>query len=181
MDDDGAVSDPVTEPATGPVSVRTATAADDDALREIDATAWTAAAGFPSVLAAAGTRPFFDEAHPPEAHVVAELDGVVVGYVRLAPATPLPESRHVMAVNGIAVSPAVRGRGVARALLTAAEERAREGGADKLSLRVFATNAPARRLYEEAGFVVEGVLRGEFRIEDADVDDVVMARYLDGS
>jgi ribosomal protein S18 acetylase RimI-like enzyme len=133
------------------------------------------------VLAAAGTRPFFDEAHPPEAHVVAELDGVVVGYVRLAPATPLPESRHVMAVNGIAVSPAVRGRGVARALLTAAEERAREGGADKLSLRVFATNAPARRLYEEAGFVVEGVLRGEFRIEDADVDDVVMARYLDGS
>lgn len=128
MDDDGAVTDPATDPATaadpfeGGATVRTATAADERALRE--------------------------------------LDGAVVGYARLAPATPLPESRHVLAVNGLAVLPAVRGRGVARSLLTAVERRAREGGVTKLSLRVFATNGPARRLYERAGLVVEGGCAG---------------------
>lgn len=51
-------------------------------------------------------------------------------------------------------------------------------GAVKLSLRVLATNEPARRLYERAGFVVEGVLKNEFRIDGADVDDYLLARYL---
>jgi len=35
-----------------------------------------------------------------------------------------------------------------------------------------------RRLYESCGFVVEGVLRGEFHVDGRDVDDVLMARAL---
>ena len=41
-------------------------------------------------------------------------------------------------------------------------------------------NPGARRLYERAGFVVEGVLRGEFVLDGVPVDDVLMARYLAG-
>ena len=47
------------------------------------------------------------------------------------------------------------------------------------SLRVFGPNTSARRIYEAAGFVVEGVLREEFRIGEAWVDDVIMARRVD--
>jgi ribosomal protein S18 acetylase RimI-like enzyme len=163
------------------LTVRTATQADEPALLAIDAESWTTASTFPSVLAKTGTQPFFDAGHPPENHVVAELDGAVVGYARLQPPTPLPESSHVLAVNGLAVSPSARGRGIAPALLAAAEQRARDNGASKLSLRVLATNHAARRVYDRAGFVVEAVLRGEFRIDGTDVDDVLMARYLDGT
>jgi len=161
--------------------VRAASQDDESALRALDAAAWTVAATFPSVLAAQDSMEFFGASHPPDVHLVAELDGAVAGYVRLTPPTSLPENGHVLQISGIAVAPAARGRGVAQVLLSAAEQRARDVGAGKLSLRVLATNAPARTLYERCGFVVEGVLRAEFRIDGVDVDDVLMARYLNGA
>lgn len=161
------------------VTVRPATPDDERSLREIDAVAWTPAGLFPSVLADVGSIPFFGERHPPGDHLVAELDGSVVGYVRLQPPTPLPESRWVLGINGLAVAPSARGRGVGRALLAAAEDQARRAGAVKLSLRVLGTNTAALRLYERAGFTLEGVLRHEFRIDGVDVDDHLMARHLD--
>ena len=54
-----------------------------------------------------------------------------------------------------AVEPHARGRGVARALLVAAEERARAAGLGYVSLMVTDENAPARALYEGAGYVTE--------------------------
>ena len=164
---------------TGEVRVRTGRVEDEGTLRALDTAAWDRSAVFPSVLARLGTEPFFAADRDPSAHLVAELDGDVAGYVRLRPATPLPESAHVLEVNGLAVAPAARGRGVAAALLAATEARARELGAAKVTLRVLGTNAVARRAYERAGFVVEGVLRGEFRIDGIDIDDYLLARYLD--
>ena len=52
-------------------------------------------------------------------------------------------------------------------------------GARKLSLRVMAPNATARRLYEACGFVVEGILVGEFILNGRPVDDVLMTSRLD--
>ena len=160
------------------VQVRTGRADDEAALHAIDATGWDTSSIFPSVLARVEEEPFFTDDRGPDTHLVAELDGVVVGYARLRPATPLPESAHVVQVNGLAVAPAARGRGVAVALLAATEALARSQGAAKVTLRVLGTNSAARRVYERAGYVVEGRLRGEFRIDGADVDDYLLARYL---
>jgi ribosomal protein S18 acetylase RimI-like enzyme len=159
------------------VRVRPARTADQAALTELDAIAWTAESGFPSVTGARdGT--FFNPDNPPEAHLVAELGGRVVGYIRLKPPTRLPENAHVIQVQGIAVHPGARGLGAGASLLGAAEEHLRERGIRKLTLRVLSTNETAIRLYERQGFAREGVLREEFWINGRYVDDVMMAKRL---
>ncbi|MYX40122.1 GNAT family N-acetyltransferase, partial [Streptomyces sp. SID89] len=65
-----------------------------------------------------------------------------------------------------------------RALLRAAREEARRQGARRITLRVLGHNTPARRLYESEGYAVEGVLPGEFLLEGAYVDDVLMGRLV---
>lgn len=51
-------------------------------------------------------------------------------------------------------------------------------GLHKLMLRVFADNTAARKSYEKAGFVQEGLLREEFREEDGSYRDVVLMAVL---
>ncbi|MQY05558.1 GNAT family N-acetyltransferase [Actinomadura macrotermitis] len=121
---------------------------------------------------------FFDLGHPPEQFLVAERMGRVVGYVRLVRPRPDAADAHVRQIQGLAVDPAERRRGVARALLDAACDEAARQGARRVTLHVLAGNDPARRLYEASGFVVEGVLKEEFRIAGEYVDDVIMARAL---
>ncbi len=110
--------------------------------------------------------------------IVAVDDGRVIGYVRLHEASALASTRHVLRVNGIAVDPARQRRGTGRALIEAAVLEARRRGARRLTLRVLGANEAARRLYEACGFEVEGILRGEFFLNGAYVDDVFMAREL---
>jgi ribosomal protein S18 acetylase RimI-like enzyme len=110
--------------------------------------------------------------------LVAVVDGSVVGYVTLSRATELQASDHVRHIAGLAVAEATQGRGVGRALLEGAIAEAGRRGARRLTLRVLAHNAAARRLYAGCGFEVEGILRGEFHLDGSDVDDVLMARAL---
>ncbi len=112
--------------------------------------------------------------------LVALVDGEVGGYVKLGRATELAASDHVVHVDGLAVAGPCRRRGVGRALVDAAAAEARARGARRLTLRVLGHNDAARRLYESAGFVVEGIQRGEFLLEGAYVDDVLMALDLTG-
>ena len=162
------------------VAVRVARPKDEAGLARLDAAAWTPASGFPSVIERVNDPffTFFTDDSPPGSHLVAEAGGRVLGYIRVRPATRLRENAHVLAIVGLAVDPGARGQGVATALLTAAEQFARERGARKLSLRVLSSNGPALRLYERCGFVREGTLRGEFCIQGQYVDDVVMAKHL---
>lgn len=150
--------------------IRKATTADEAALSEIDRLTW-------SDLAGPGPRPntpFFYDAGP-EGVLVAEVDGVVAGYLTARHPTRFDSSRHVLHIQGLAVHPEFQRRGIARALLDALAEN---GGARRLTLRVFAPNAAARALYESAGFEVEGVLREEFLVAGRYIDDVLMARVL---
>ena len=110
---------------------------------------------------------------------MAEEDGVARGYVRLGRPGPLPSHAHVLVINGLAVDPGRQGLGIGSRLIAAALDEARGRGARKVSLRVLASNTRARSLYASCGFVVEGVLRGEFLLHDEFVDDLFMARYLD--
>ncbi|MFF5972465.1 GNAT family N-acetyltransferase [Streptomyces sp. NPDC012769] len=160
------------------IPIREARAADEPALAELDRTTWSSLhAVMPPPEAG---QPFYDERHRPEHYLVAELGGAVVGYVRLVPPTPLACNAHVRQIQGLAVAGSARGRGVARALLRAAAARARAQGAVRLTLRVLGHNAPARALYEAEGFTVEGVLPGEFLLDGAYVDDILMGRSLTG-
>jgi ribosomal protein S18 acetylase RimI-like enzyme len=158
------------------VEVRAASAADEDALAAIDRAAWTELSS-PGPPPGEG-EPFFDERTSPEDVFVADDEGEVVGYVRLGRASRFASSDHVVTVNGIAVDPPRQGRGVGRALIDAAIAEARRRGARRLTLRVFSPNLAARRLYESAGFVTEGVLRDEFFLGGTYVDDIFMALDL---
>ena len=62
------------------------------------------------------------------------------------------QARPLLNVHDLAVLVDWRGNGVGRALLEAAEARARERGCGKLTLEVQDTNHRARRLYEGFGF-----------------------------
>ena len=158
------------------VEVRRSDAADEDALAALDRATWTSLTS--PALPPGSSWTFFDEGTRPADVLVAVVDGELAGYVRLARATPLRASDHVVTVNGFAVDHAYRRRGVGKAMLGAAIEQAVARDARRLTLRVLANNEAARRLYDSAGFVVEGVLRGEFFLDGAYVDDVLMALDL---
>nr|WP_030169285.1 GNAT family N-acetyltransferase [Streptomyces sp. NRRL S-813] len=159
------------------VHIRPAAPDDEDPLARLDRATW-------STLHSVQPRPqppyepFFTERSGPDEIFVAELDGAVVGYIRLGLATPLASNAHVRQIRGLAVADGARGAGVGRALLRAAVAEARRRGARRLSLRVLGHNTAARKLYESEGFVVEGVQPEEFLLDGAYVDDVLMGRPL---
>ena len=62
----------------------------------------------------------------------------------------------------LAVAPAARRRGLARALLTEACRRARNDGAEAMFLEVSDQNAAAVALYDNAGFARAGLRRGYY-------------------
>ena len=71
-----------------------------------------------------------------------------------------------------------RRRGIGRSLLATAVDWARSAGIRKLELHVFPWNTPAIRLYEQFGFEREGVRRGHYSRNGADVDALLMAYHL---
>lgn len=157
--------------------IRRAVRADDAVLAELDRRTWSP---LHAVLPGPPLErdPFFDATHQPFHFLVAVSEERIAGYVRLVQPTPLPTNAHVRQIQGLAVDTWARRRGIGRALLDAACEEARRQGARRITLRVLGHNTPARRLYESAGFAVEGVLPGEFLIEGQYVDDVLMGRSL---
>jgi ribosomal protein S18 acetylase RimI-like enzyme len=157
-------------------TLRRATRDDERRLAALDRATWSPAVA-PVPLWSDDVDFFARDA--PEDVLVAELDGTVVGYVKLRRPTALSAHRHVLQVGGLAVDPAVQRRGVGRALVVAAIEEARRRGARRLTLHVLATNHGARALYAHCGFAVEGVRRGEFLLEGEYVDDVLMTVALE--
>jgi len=86
--------------------------------------------------------------------------------------------RHVGEV-GVSVAREWRGQGVGRLLMEAAIAAARASpDLRRLSLRVFASNTPALRLYETLGFQVEGRRPGHVRIRGRDEDVLLMGLPL---
>ena len=97
-------------------------------------------------------------------HLVVVDDGVVVATCRL-----LVEGSTVM-LGRMAVSRTRRGLGLARALLTEAETRARALGGERL---VLAAQVGAQTLYDRAGYDAYGDV-----FLDAGIEHVMMSKAL---
>lgn len=108
--------------------------------------------------------------------LVAEQAGQLVGSLEMIRGT-MQKNGHT-AVFGMALFPEFRGRGIGRGLLSLSEEWARSVGVQKVTLAVFATNVRAIRLYESLGYLEEGRRQAQYRIRDAWVDEIWMARWL---
>jgi ribosomal protein S18 acetylase RimI-like enzyme len=158
------------------LKIRAADLDDGPGLLALDQATWSPSTS-PSHAPPSGA--FFNGRTDPANVLVAVLDDRVVGYGKIDHPTELPASEHVWHVTGLAVDPTCEGRGIGRALVEALSDEARRRGGRRITLRVFATNPRAKRLYERCGFEVEGTLHAEFRTADGQfVDDFLMARAL---
>jgi ribosomal protein S18 acetylase RimI-like enzyme len=129
-----------------PISIRSATPSDAAALARFNA-AFNGVTDPPEQIAArmlaAGVL---------ETALLAEVDGTPAGFacVRVVPcllyAAPAAE------LTELYVEPAFRRAGVARALIAAAEQLARERGADAMVIVTNLSNTPARALYHALGY-----------------------------
>jgi phosphinothricin acetyltransferase len=96
----------------------------------------------------------WDSAHP-ELRLVAERDGVVVGWAALSPYS----SRHCYRGVGdvsVYIAEAARGTGVGRLLLEVLVSRSEQAGYWTLNAGVFPENEASLRLHESCGFRVIG-------------------------
>jgi len=98
---------------------------------------------------------FFDGRLKGPALLIAELDGVALGFAFLEPAVDYFSGEKHAHLGMIAVTAAAEGRGAGAALLQAAEEWTRASGYTKLTLNAFEGNQRARRIYERFGYQVE--------------------------
>lgn len=127
------------------VALRPARPADLDIVDAIE-TASFAADRFPRRNLARMLR------RPTARALIAEIGGAPAGYVLLL----FRNGATCARLYSLAVAPAARGKGVARALVDAASALALDKGCLRLRLEVRRSNAVARRLYESAGFGVIG-------------------------
>ena len=83
---------------------------------------------------------------------VAVLDGVTVGLATVHSRAVLHVARPVAQLTALVVPPAMRGCGVGRALVVAAEQWARAQDADRLVVTTALHRAEAPLFYERLGF-----------------------------
>ena len=83
---------------------------------------------------------------------VAVLDGETVGLATVHARAVLHVARPVAQLTALVVPPAMRGRGVGRALVVAAEQWARAQDADRLVVTTALHRAEAPLFYERLGF-----------------------------
>jgi RimJ/RimL family protein N-acetyltransferase len=110
--------------------------------------------------------------------VVAVIGDQVIGMLNFAAASSRPRRRHI-AEFGMGVEAAYWGQGIGGALLDAAIAWARAGGRlTKINLRVRTDNARAIALYVSRGFVMEGTLSRDLRVNGVYFDNHCMGLAL---
>jgi len=109
-------------------------------------------------------------------YLVATVRGRVVGTADIWRGR-FQKNRHV-ANLGIAIRKEARGVGLGQGMMAEMIAWARSAGVRKLTLGVFASNAPALALYRQLGFAPEGRLAGQVILRGKPVDELLMARRL---
>ncbi|HLR14214.1 MAG TPA: GNAT family N-acetyltransferase [Bacillota bacterium] len=108
---------------------------------------------------------------------VVEDDYQLVGYL-LARGGSAKKNRHSVYIV-IAILQSHIGKGLGTLLFKKLEEWAREKGIHRLELGVMEPNVHAISLYKKMGFEIEGKKRNVFRMNDAYIDEYMMAKLLD--
>ena len=137
------------------VDIRLAVGAEYDAVGELTVAAYEADAplgSYAEVLRDAAARAAVGEL------LVAVDGGEIIGTATLIPPDGPAEWREKTPPGGatlrmVAVSPSVRGRGIATALTAECIERCRERGWPQLCLLTVDRMKAAQRIYEQLGFV----------------------------
>jgi GNAT superfamily N-acetyltransferase len=83
---------------------------------------------------------------------VVSSDGRIVGFTQLYPSFSSVSMKRVWILNDLFVEPAYRRKGVAKLLLSAAENFARETEAIRIILTTQICNITAQSLYESLGY-----------------------------
>ena len=123
------------------MSIRAVTARDIGAVCKIEALSFSAP----------WAREAFDEVLEGGAlFLCEERSGRPIAYIIVL------DNYDFVSLAGLAVHPAFRRRGHARALLQAALEKAKEAGKPRMTLEVRVGNAPAIALYQSMGFQSAG-------------------------
>jgi RimJ/RimL family protein N-acetyltransferase len=106
-----------------------------------------------------------------------ERSARVVGHIELRGGRVRAELHRAVLAMGMLLP--YRGQGHGRRLLQTAIEWARdEARLSYLDLGVFVGNDRARRLYEQMGFVVQGLRCDAFRVDGSVIDDIPMTLAL---
>jgi len=104
--------------------------------------------------------------------LVVEVEGEVAGFV--VTSVVLDEA----SILNIAVQPSLQRRGLALALLHAAQTAIRESGGRRCLLEVRQSNKAARHLYEKCGFRVDGIRRNYYPAPSGREDALLMSVQL---
>jgi predicted N-acetyltransferase YhbS len=108
---------------------------------------------------------------------VAEMDGRIVGYVKLGPVEiPVETSRPALLLDQIYVAQDHHGASIAGTLMEWTFEEAARRGAEELYLTVFIDNHRANRFYDRYGF--EAVGRYDFMVGEQADHDIIMRKTL---
>ena len=113
----------------------------------------------------------------PGPFLVAERDGLVVGFARVGAYSDRCVYEGV-GEHAVYVDRHARGAGPGTQLLTALAEAAERAGYYKLTSRVFTENQPSLRAHERAGFERVGVQRRHGKLDGTWKDCVLLERVL---
>lgn len=83
---------------------------------------------------------------------VASIGGCIVGFTQLYPSFSSVSMKRVWILNDLFVDEGYRGNGVAKSLMSAAENFARETGSVRIVLATQISNVAAQSLYESCGY-----------------------------
>ncbi len=111
-----------------------------------------------------------------EVCLVAEIDGVIVGFTNVARGKVSYERHH--GILGISIAREFRGMGVGSELIRIALEECRKAGLVSIELAAFHNNLRAIRLYERLGFKHVGRIPKKTRRDGRFFDDVIMSIEL---
>ena len=99
-------------------------------------------------------------------YYVCRVDGRIIGYVGM---WVILDEAHI---TNIAVDPESRRQRVAQRLLEAMFEKAKESGANRMTLEVRVSNLGAQTLYKKIGFAERGLRKGYY--SDTNEDAIIM-------